>query len=509
MDSFKSIEMQERKVWEERLRFAVQTGFFDQQPRNRQAIDALAYGDKTLTTSSPNAFSMSVREYAAVSKVIGEFDTAKGMAPNFLAHAHDSSFGTITVIRGIPRASLLHDLGAKFNLDPECILEHYGFPTSFRIRSLPSRPPSLANIRFISLGVFASSDLLERRSSDLQSKLKEQLKEHYWECLSDDRFGVERCRNISMHGGSFFTVEQQATFFTYGDSHSKEAWSGVLLTDCGRVSSSPPWLPRSLPGIDAQFYPLTPSGRCSLLPVSHPALIRDSRDGRRYNHPDPFSLRAFTDSKTMSSGDRDLCARDPLVFLSDMLDTSALSWLHVLSYLRASYEFLPVSPTEQAPRLRADKELLDRGICYFVDTISLLRHPPEAWPLTDHSSVTSARLITDFKTLCSEAESLSKWCSESISIAMSTISILDSQKSLAEARRVQFITYLAFIFIPMTFIASCFGMNIQELADPGSSLRMYFAISVPFTVLMLMIPAWIETKGWIRRNVRNINLALR
>ncbi|KAI4214459.1 MAG: hypothetical protein LQ351_002876 [Letrouitia transgressa] len=448
---------------------------------------------------------MDVSKYVAIAKVIGEFDTAKAEAPTSLV---DSRSGTIIVIRGVPQTSLLHDLAEKLNLDADCILEHYGFPNSFRIRPLPSRPLSVANIRFISLGVYISSSSLEHRTNDLRSKLKEQLQDHYRECLSDNRFGIERCRSISVHGNNFFTIEQQATLFTYGDFHSQKSWSGVLLTDCGRVSSSPPWIPRFLSGIDAHFYPLTPSGRCSLSPASFPTSARDTRDSRKYNHPDPFSFRAVTDNRTMSPNDRGLCATNPLIFLCDMLDTSALSWLHVLSYLRASYEYLPVSPTEQAPRLRADKELLDRGICYFTDTINFLKHPPENWPYADRSQAISARVITDFQSLCSEAKSLSEWCSESISIAMSTINILDSQKSLAEARRVQLITYLAFIFIPMTFIASCFGMNIQELAEPGSSLRTYFTISIPFTISMLLIPAWIETKVQIQQQIRNLRLRL-
>lgn len=46
---------------------------------------------------------------------------------------------------------------------------------------------------------------------------------------------------------------------------------------------------------------------------------------------------------------------------------------------------------------------------------------------------------------------------------MSESSILESQKSLSTAQSVQLLTYLAFAFFSMTYIASCFGMNIKEL----------------------------------------------
>lgn len=43
---------------------------------------------------------------------------------------------------------------------------------------------------------------------------------------------------------------------------------------------------------------------------------------------------------------------------------------------------------------------------------------------------------------------------------MSTMSIIESQKAIAEAEGVAKLTSLAFFFIPLTFIAGIFGMNI-------------------------------------------------
>jgi len=298
----------------------------------------------------------------------------------------------------------------------------------------------------------------------LRAVLNTQLQAHYRECLNGDRPGVERCRMINVHNDRFFTVEQQATLLTYDESPG--SWSGVWLTDFGSKSSLRPWIPQQGAGIEAQFYPIAPWGQCSM-PLVDRRTLRSGSNKRDFVYPSPFS-RALSDDFTIPEEDRKLCNEDPFMFLSDIYETSALSWMHVFSYMRASFASLPPSPTDQAPILRADKVVLDRATCYFAEVISFLNHPPITWQKSDRSKDVARRLLTDFEALRVEAESLSKRCSESISIAMSTISILDSQKSLAEARRVQFITYLAFIFIPMTFIATCFGMNIQELADPGT-----------------------------------------
>ena len=480
--------------WTEKLHFALKVGLFDQRLDVSEAgiVRTLLNGDGNPISNSADAFSMDIRTYVDQHAILGDFcdeDRAK--------HRHDqiadpSQSSTITFVRGTPKASLVHHISSSLGLDPECILEYYGFSETFRIRSLPSRSPTVATIRFSSLGMFSRAPMLEQGSAQLRAELNGQLKDHYRECLTDDRPGVERCRRINVHDARFFTVEQQATLLTYEES--QDSWSGVWFTDFGSESSSRPWIPRSSAGVEAQFYPVTTHGHCSMAPVK-PTRSQRNQGNRDYTHPNPFS-QVLGGRSPMSEEDCRLCEKDPFMFLSTIYDTSALTWMQTFSYLRASFESLPPSPTDQAPRLRADKEVLDRAICYFTETISFLEHPPKTWQHPGRAKEVASRLVTDFAVLRNEAESLSKWCSESISIAMSTISILDSQKSLAEARRVQFITYLAFILIPMTFIASCFGMNIQELADPGSSLRMYFTVSVPFTVIMLMIPAFIELRMW-------------
>lgn len=484
--------------WKKDLRFALQTGLLDQRADiiQARAIEGLLNGDPRLIMSSPDAFSMGIEDYIEKCELIGELGLLNA-ATNTAIDCCLSSI--VTVIRGTPRASLLHYLGRNLNLKPESVLEHYEFPNTFRIRSLPSRPSSVITIRFISLGVLSFPPELEHDATALRAELNHQVREYCRAGLGDDRIGIERCRKINMHDGRFFTVEQQATFLTYEDS--RQSWSGILLTDCGRPSSFRPWIPQSRPGIDAQFYPAASSGICSMSSINCENVPRVADDKRNYNRPNPF-LRAFSDKLIMSSSDRKLCVNDPFMFLSDVLDTSTLSWMHVLSYLRASYESLPPSPSDQAARLRADKEMLERGLCYFTEVLSFLRHPPENWQHTNRSKEVAQRLETDFKVLHNEAESLSTWCTESISIAMSTISIMDSQQSLAEARRVQLITVLAFIFIPMTFIASCFGMNIQELSQLGSTLGRYLSIALPFTLSMLMIPLWIEGREKIMRKLR-------
>ncbi len=127
---------------------------------------------------------------------------------------------------------------------------------------------------------------------------------------------------------------------------------------------------------------------------------------RIFSQPNPFSSRFYTDV-AMSGGDQKLCQRDPFVFLSDLLETSALSWLQGISYLCASHANFPESPILKGPRLRADKLLLDRGIRYFAAAISYVEKPPKVWKSSERGQDIAKRVIADFSHLEREAEDLS------------------------------------------------------------------------------------------------------
>ncbi|KAK0511441.1 hypothetical protein JMJ35_006014 [Cladonia borealis] len=65
---------------------------------------------------------------------------------------------------------------------------------------------------------------------------------------------------------------------------------------------------------------------------------------------------------------------------------------------------------------------------------------------------------------------------------MSTMSIVESQKAIALAETVSKLTSLAFFFIPLSFIASLFGMNLVEF-DQKLKLWMWITVSASVTIL--------------------------
>lgn len=139
-----------RISWIEKLIFALDTGLLDQRVKEKETLAVLIKGDGPQEIDN-DSFSGEVVDYVHVNKVLGLFQKRKDTD---VSEQDRAASGSLVVIRGNSKAALLHHLGDKYGLNPEAILENYGFSESCRVRSLPSRTPSVASVRFITLGTF-------------------------------------------------------------------------------------------------------------------------------------------------------------------------------------------------------------------------------------------------------------------------------------------------------------------------------------------------------------------
>jgi hypothetical protein len=84
-----------------------------------------------------------------------------------------------------------------------------------------------------------------------------------------------------------------------------------------------------------------------------------------------------------------------------------------------------------------------------------------------------------------KAEETEKFLMDTYQLLMSSISVLDSQTSIDQARRAQTLTQLALIYVPFSFVTSIFGMNVKEIN--GSSLSVW--VCVPVLVVTFVLTA--------------------
>jgi len=74
--------------------------------------------------------------------------------------------------------------------------------------------------------------------------------------------------------------------------------------------------------------------------------------------------------------------------------------------------------------------------------------------------------ITRLVMLSQQAGELQRFLMDSFQLLMSSVSVAETQNAAKQAERTARLTQLAFVYIPLTFVTSIFGMNVRELVDP-------------------------------------------
>ena len=98
----------------------------------------------------------------------------------------------------------------------------------------------------------------------------------------------------------------------------------------------------------------------------------------------------------------------------------------------------------------------------------------------------SAPMREDYEQIAFGIDTYSRRLEAMVSIATSLIQATDSRRSLAETVNISRLSYLALIFIPLTFVSGLFSMN-DNIAPGGILFGLYFAVSVPLSIVVFLI----------------------
>ena len=85
---------------------------------------------------------------------------------------------------------------------------------------------------------------------------------------------------------------------------------------------------------------------------------------------------------------------------------------------------------------------------------------------------------------------------------MANMSIVESKRGIAEAESVTKLTELAFFFIPLTFSASIFSMQVKELNASRTSIAAFFTLAIILTAASYAIRLVIRSDSFISRKRR-------
>ena len=145
--------------------------------------------------------------------------------------------------------------------------------------------------------------------------------------------------------------------------------------------------------------------------------------------------------------------------------SSQIEFLNLIDIKLDNYTSVPSEQDFQSlPNLKYTNQILCKQIQKknkrVLDSIQNTQHPK--WPKDQSESgnrtaaIAAKNLEQDYTHLLDRAETLHMRAGEAISVLMSSISISESQKAMEQAQRVERLTFLAFIFVPLSFTTSFF-----------------------------------------------------
>ena len=105
----------------------------------------------------------------------------------------------------------------------------------------------------------------------------------------------------------------------------------------------------------------------------------------------------------------------------------------------------------------------------------------------------------------SQINSLRQRTTRSHKSLMANMSIVESKRGIAEAESVTKLTELAFFFIPLTFSASIFSMQVKELDASRISIAAFFTLAIIITTASYALRLLIRSEKFVHHRKRLLN----
>ena len=200
--------------------------------------------------------------------------------------------------------------------------------------------------------------------------------------------------------------------------------------------------------------------------------------------------------------DRELMACDAFYALSEIFTFCACSeaqFLHMIenNISRRQTSIDPEDLIRAQSNLTYTQELLDHHVTRLrsnVDVIKARGGPQWTLPASADQQERCAQaadaLQKDFESLVARTCMISDRCKNKINQLASQAMLAESKKAIQQAEEVTKLTRLAFIFVPLSFTASWFGMNLDPLVEGTNPLWVWFVVSIPIFIGSVVFMHW-------------------
>lgn len=95
-------------------------------------------------------------------------------------------------------------------------------------------------------------------------------------------------------------------------------------------------------------------------------------------------------------------------------------------------------------------------------------------------------LIEDYEYIASTIHTYSRQLEAMVPVVTSLIQIVDSQQALKETANIARLTYLALVFMPLTFVSGLFSMN-DHVTPGGRGFWVYLVVAIPVCIIVFLV----------------------
>ncbi|KAI1669666.1 CorA/Zinc transport protein ZntB [Pyrenophora tritici-repentis] len=397
----------------------------------------------------------------------------------------------LVFLRGFMSATWINTIGARYLVDPEFFCRHLDFKPADDIDNMFSSPPlpsaswhliqlpiMTVGARNTNTGLICLEDL-EKLRCDGRKKLIAHHKAINRLARSGMSLGESMVRDYHVFDETHFAFEQRISI-CLKENDDNDGFNLFVWLDGGKDFAK-----------DTNEFPWSQKKGDHFLPIiRHKNMIAlkshlFGQDAIGAKHASSASLLHRDYGRSLRPS---VMCTDALYALNEVFSFSAsseIAFLNIIEHKLDKYTEPSEDEFEMLPNLRYTKAILYRHIQkidQILTSIHNTKHP--RWPKTKcaegtkKAEVASGGLVQDFQHLKDRAHTLHNRCNEAITVLMSSMSIAESRKAINQAERVTKLTFLAFIFVPLSFTTSFFGMNVKQFGTE-TSLWWWAAFTVP------------------------------
>ncbi|KAH7265627.1 uncharacterized protein BKA55DRAFT_636573 [Fusarium redolens] len=407
--------------------------------------------------------------------------------------------GRLVFLRGFPSAQWLNCLGSTIDVDPEFFYRHLEGTISTgqvspRLDQSFSTPfpwsQDLIQLRVCNTGswdINGSRHTLVDLRKDCESKLRMHVED--FAHLRNFAVGDSIVRRFIVHNRHSYSIEQRLSIEVI---HHTRTWSIVVWHDSGKDishSTSGRWLnlenAATLHPVFQHRPRMASSGATDVAASS----VQEAE-------PFPQSINHLHANYGRNLK-AEIMVHDVFYALGEIFEFSAASVDQLLKHFEDSIgELLRLDnpDTTKISELLILKSYIDDYRSYLGNVLKVVKTrgnpkwPRETEPKKrERADLAAQRLDLRYEHLLGKCDRLSEHCASGISILMSLDAHQQTVKAMTQADRLGKLSVLAYIYIPITFATSFYGMNFAELGD-HLSIWCFFAMAAPLLIVSMV--AW-------------------